>query len=407
MDHEQSTLRCPYAMGQEQPSPPAMPQEEMSLPGVGGEQSPPPEMNHQEQSPLFTLPQELRDEIYALVFFSTHLSYGMKRLDIHRNQIMLQKIKPPDNAIAILRTCKLMTKEIGNKWLSQVLFHFEDRATLYFKLTNLAPAQLASIRRLRVIYDTPIANHYMWHEDDPNGCWLITLFKNLSHLRLDKLILLGGHGSPAAMLATMEEMTWQCLDYWNELQYISHAAPALGVDHRVDLSVQHPQDQEHFNALLDTTDRHLRIVQERAETGSGGSNGSIKICPVTTYKQEKPCPACFSDNPRSQDRVARQLARRGPMEEIEPTLAAGYTKQNWAIICREHKHSLFIHFKKRKGETYYWKKPKGHMGFSNPIPSLMVMRTPEWAKIVSLETAFLISKTDSDDRKYRDCGVTG
>lgn len=96
-----------------------------------------------QQSPLLSLPPELRNKIYALVFPSTHT-------------IDCWTLKPTDrssNALSLIQTCRQLHTEI--KWLPFTLptFVFPTYATFTRLLTSLAnrPAgkeQLEKIRNL-------------------------------------------------------------------------------------------------------------------------------------------------------------------------------------------------------------------------------------------------------------------
>lgn len=101
---------------------------------------------------LFDLPQELRDEIYKIHFSSTRLAHGVRhRRRECRPQVMVDEfIKPAPNSLALLRTCKQINAEVGDTWLNQVTFAFEEMGTMMDKLSALPLTKLSAVRHLRV-----------------------------------------------------------------------------------------------------------------------------------------------------------------------------------------------------------------------------------------------------------------
>ncbi|KAH9909283.1 hypothetical protein F4778DRAFT_776434 [Xylariomycetidae sp. FL2044] len=63
-------------------------------------------------SPLYRIPQELRDEIYKFVLCSTRLTHGIRNKNGHQTVI-----RPSKNSFALLRTCRRVHAEIGTSWL--------------------------------------------------------------------------------------------------------------------------------------------------------------------------------------------------------------------------------------------------------------------------------------------------
>ncbi|CAK7236871.1 hypothetical protein SEUCBS140593_009766 [Sporothrix eucalyptigena] len=159
----------------------------------------------QQTSRLLALPQEIRDEIYAYVFYSTRLTLGrrvtcappatsyscpgssssMRTLspepgrhshshshdsqdsqDSQTSSIMtsqhgqtsggriITQIKPARHSMALFLVCRQITRELvsDNAWIGQVLFNFEDAATMLDILGGVfsSPAQRSLIREVRV-----------------------------------------------------------------------------------------------------------------------------------------------------------------------------------------------------------------------------------------------------------------
>ena len=115
--------------------------------------------NQQLQSKIMHLPQEVRDEICANIFYSTHFTYAHEG---HPIESSAREI-----GLALLRTCRRARDEIGVSWLHQVLFNFLDPFTLLNKLADL-PITLreqirhvcVSGRELRKVYDEESESSY-------------------------------------------------------------------------------------------------------------------------------------------------------------------------------------------------------------------------------------------------------
>ncbi|KAK3689113.1 hypothetical protein B0T22DRAFT_427257 [Podospora appendiculata] len=164
------------------------------------------------------LPQELRDEIYFHLFSSTRFAWGMRMMedDGHID------IKPAPNGLALLRVCRRMEHEIGDSWLSQVLFYFEDPQTLLDKLDPLPQDILSRIRRVTLAGHYPLISY--------SHCNLyysiVSVFDNLPGLRLDELTVLGGH---------LPKLNYDGLHHliadgsgWKVLRYITFSSAMLG-----------------------------------------------------------------------------------------------------------------------------------------------------------------------------------
>ncbi len=113
----------------------------------------PPPFHQQENSRLMQLPPEIRDLIYAFIFRSTRFSYGRRgpgQIDGYCVVISGNR----GNALSLLRTCRRVNAEIGNQWVSQVVFSFEDPCTLLDKLAGISDTVRSLIRNVRTSGDT-------------------------------------------------------------------------------------------------------------------------------------------------------------------------------------------------------------------------------------------------------------
>ncbi|CAK7237996.1 hypothetical protein SBRCBS47491_010236 [Sporothrix bragantina] len=158
----------------------------------------------QQTSRLLALPQEIRDEIYAYVFYSTRLTMGRRvtcappttsyscpgsssstrtispepgrhshshsqdsqyshgSQESHdssqargsKSSRIITQIKPARHSMALFLVCRQITRELvsDNAWIGQVLFNFEDAATMLDVLGGVfsSPAQRSLIREVRV-----------------------------------------------------------------------------------------------------------------------------------------------------------------------------------------------------------------------------------------------------------------
>ncbi|KJR81871.1 uncharacterized protein SPSK_00712 [Sporothrix schenckii 1099-18] len=138
-------------------------------------------------SRLLTLPQEIRDEIYAYVFYSTRLTMGRRVTcapptdspcsgsasssrtlspepdeadEVQHSQCRMTPgrvtthVKPARHSMALFLVCRQITRELisDNAWIGQVLFNFEDAATMLDVLGGVfaTPAQRSLVREVRV-----------------------------------------------------------------------------------------------------------------------------------------------------------------------------------------------------------------------------------------------------------------
>ncbi|KAL6410101.1 hypothetical protein AUP68_06512 [Ilyonectria robusta] len=173
----------------------------------------------QNKSRLFQhLPQELRDKIYSHVFFSTRLAYGQRAVD----RIDRIRIKRAPSAFAILQTCRRAKMEIGDTWIGQVIFSFEESKTMLDILTALPPGILSKMRHLRVPGD-PLMLSY---DNDDVYYRLASTLRLLPCLRLDTLTVLG----PLPIQVSYDTLNGLISEScgWKELRYISHSSEVLG-----------------------------------------------------------------------------------------------------------------------------------------------------------------------------------
>ncbi|KAI1755825.1 hypothetical protein F4782DRAFT_527181 [Xylaria castorea] len=172
----------------------------------------------QESSQLFRIPQELRDLIYTQLFTDTRLSHGEKLLGM----ISSIRVIPAANALSMLRSCRRARAEIGDSWLGQVLFNFEDTQTMMTKLAALPIATLSKIHHVRIRGDTLVLR---W-PDDVFYYRLVHALKLLPGLRLDTLTVLNLYGGPVnyGVLNTLIRYS----QGWKELRFISQTSSLLG-----------------------------------------------------------------------------------------------------------------------------------------------------------------------------------
>ncbi|KAK7755205.1 hypothetical protein SLS62_002710 [Diatrype stigma] len=178
----------------------------------------------EQQSSLFfqRLPPEVRDLVYSYYFHSTRLSHGAIPFSWGRRIL----VKTAPNSLALLRTCRRTRAEVGDIWLGQVLFNFEDCRTMLDKLTALPEDTLSKIRHLRVRGDALLPS-WPGHDYNLHYYRLASAFKLLPGLQLDTLTVLRGCCSDAVSYDTLSALIAEG-DGWKELRYISHNSTLLG-----------------------------------------------------------------------------------------------------------------------------------------------------------------------------------
>jgi hypothetical protein len=77
----------------------------------------------------------------------TPLTFGHRKLDAVREGMTIRR----PHKLAIIYTCRRIYLELGKKWLSKALLHFESLEAMLDKLTSLPPhLSMADIRYIRV-----------------------------------------------------------------------------------------------------------------------------------------------------------------------------------------------------------------------------------------------------------------
>ncbi|KAF4472251.1 hypothetical protein FALBO_850 [Fusarium albosuccineum] len=211
-------------------------------------------MNPQRDSLLFQrLPQEIRDNIFSCLFYSTAVGCGHLELKT-ANEIKDQKDR---NALAVIRTCRRARHEIGDSWLSQIQFTYRDVEHLLDKLEG-KPEIYTRIRRLGVLaYFLSLT-----HADRDRNYGLAAAFRMLPGLRLDELTVL---------CSRYEEISHDVFDGlirhsmgWKELRFISDSSEVLAFDKDAATN-PHPDDPDqhrywrhpqpsHWQSLLEDLD---------------------------------------------------------------------------------------------------------------------------------------------------------
>ncbi|GAW25057.1 hypothetical protein SAMD00023353_0102470 [Rosellinia necatrix] len=169
--------------------------------------------DEQLDSLLFSmLPQEIRDEIYFQIFSTTRLSFteGMEGSLAEARRVYTL---PSPYALALLKVCRRIRREIGDSWLRYVLFNFGSTDDMRKKLCGLPQEIITKIRHVRVC-DIPHGYLYV----DPAGR-VPAVLTELPGLQLDRLTVLGndefrrGYFTIGAFVSRSNG--------WKELHYIS------------------------------------------------------------------------------------------------------------------------------------------------------------------------------------------
>ncbi|KAL2276570.1 hypothetical protein FJTKL_00745 [Diaporthe vaccinii] len=187
-----------------------------------------PHRNSQESSLFFQkLPPEIRLDIYDHPFGSTRLSFGKRPARI-AGKMGNVHLRPAPNSLSLLRVCRRVTDEIGDSWLGQVLFSFEDPKTMLDKLADLDPQALAKLRHMRYLSDDMLTFKIRVDDGQHTG-WrfrLDNVLKLLPGLRLDRLTVVGGPGAQFGYRALDPLINHS--DGWKELYYVSYNSVMLG-----------------------------------------------------------------------------------------------------------------------------------------------------------------------------------
>lgn len=187
-----------------------------------------PPRDPQESSLFFQkLPPEIRLDIYDHLFGSTRLSFGTRPARI-AGKMGTVRLRPAPNSLSLLRVCRRVTDEIGDSWLGQVLFSFEDPETMLDKLADLDPQALAKVRHMRYLSENALTLTIRVDDGEHEG-WrfgLVNVLKLLPGLRLDRLTVIGGSGAQFGYRA-LGPLIKHC-EGWKELYYVSYNSAILG-----------------------------------------------------------------------------------------------------------------------------------------------------------------------------------
>lgn len=172
--------------------------------------------HQQYDTQFFTLPQEVRNMIYSELFLDTRISHGLRLL--LRDGTLIRMVPAP-NSLSILRTCRRARDEVGDGWLSQVLFHFEDADTALDKLTSISTEKLSQIRHLRLVeenlqYEGTLQIKL---DGDVRRYGLVQVLRLLPGLKLDVLTIRSNQGSHTS--ATSIGGLIKHGQGWKELQF--------------------------------------------------------------------------------------------------------------------------------------------------------------------------------------------
>lgn len=121
------------------------------------------------------------------------------------------------SAIAIVRACRRISTEIGDKWLQQVLFQFESPLAFIGRFVKLSISTRSQIRHVRISGGALHCNGE-YGEEIKNIAQLLEL---LPGLKLDSLTVLG-NGPSGVEYDTIEELI-RFSSGWKELRVMAHA----------------------------------------------------------------------------------------------------------------------------------------------------------------------------------------
>ncbi|KAM7209799.1 hypothetical protein V8F06_014820 [Rhypophila decipiens] len=238
----------------------------------------------QDASPLFhKIPQEIRDKIYDQVFAYTRLSHGEKPL----GRINSVKVKPAPHSLALLRTCHRIKDEIGDRWLRQVLFHFEDPLDMLDKLTALPHRVISQLRHVRVRAQSILLT---WPDDDDDVHYTLHYGLKLTPgLKLDVLTVMGYMPGADVQYNTLNRLIRDS-DGWKELRFLSSSSKLLGYEYKDyrfrgvtrdmrDLYLRKPQpaDWQSVLNLRDGVETLPSVAIYRSKTPGGRSSSKSSL----------------------------------------------------------------------------------------------------------------------------------
>ncbi|KAK3618262.1 hypothetical protein LTR56_024751 [Elasticomyces elasticus] len=182
-------------------------------------------VDSQLQSRLMQLPREIRDQIYACVFYSTELIYGQPGHPSDSHRRCHRRIAAVDygKTLALLRTCRRICSEIANEWLAQILFRFENLLALLEKLAYPSNAMRCQIRRVQ------ITGFQLWmsFRDDDYIYLVHHALKLLPCLQLDRLTVIDWNNCDETVYKALDTLD-RYRDGWKELHFIVRHSEFLG-----------------------------------------------------------------------------------------------------------------------------------------------------------------------------------
>ncbi|KAM7188771.1 hypothetical protein V8F33_010434, partial [Rhypophila sp. PSN 637] len=146
-------------------------------------------------------PQEIRDIIYNNVFATTNFCFGK-------------------NPLALLRTCRLISRDIGKSWIRQVCFFFDGAVAVCLKLAHVHESLVSQIRYM-CVREKQLPPFHRFHSGwTPFICDALAA---IPALRLDLLFVLGNFNAINDDFHNLETLMNES-EGWRELRYLSHAA---------------------------------------------------------------------------------------------------------------------------------------------------------------------------------------
>ncbi|CAO2648572.1 Nn.00g078390.m01.CDS01 [Neocucurbitaria sp. VM-36] len=272
----------------------------------------------QRDNHLLQLPRELRDEIFALVFNSTRLTFGLRYTPRHGERF----ITPAPHSLALLRTCRQIHGETHDVWIGRVLFNFEDPQTMLNRLSELPESTVSKIRHLRLA-GFPMMRYLkgfddlMYRHD--------SVFQLLPALRLDCLTILAV--PPAAPEYDAITNLINRGNGWKELRYITRSSRMLGFSP----SRSHgSRETGHICRQPQPKAWNERIVKRDNE----GSGASVQIF---RSKEENDCASVLCPHRRKlfeQSFDNDKIKEFGLIDDEELTKGAGARKALLVLVKR-------------------------------------------------------------------------
>ncbi len=309
----------------------------------------------QMDSPLYRLPQELRDQIFAHLFDFTRLSYSERYDDIEdadsslqgprrrhrRRRLRRTRVRPDPNALAILRTCRRTRREIGDSWIGRVTFCFAEQETMLDVLTALSSSSststtatamdtdnrgdsggstLSKVRRVRVggrklELGFPGSKFRACH-----GLASALTLLPPAELDLDVLTVLGDGGLPRHDYETLDALVRAGAGGdgacgWRELRFVSRSSALLGYANQMPVFMGNGGgggDDDDDDRMLRFWRRpqpaHWREALEARDGGEKGENSESEAeaetasagSSVTVYRSTRPgqCGAVLDERTR-------------------------------------------------------------------------------------------------------------